>query len=90
MIRKNLFGKNLYYAELQDKYGFDIINVDAHKKTIYMNFRTSNIKKAFKYKNLKELNTFIQEPSIKNKFTEGYITERKPNNDNNFDHKFFN
>lgn len=28
MIRKNLFGKNLDYAVLQDKYGYDVVTVN--------------------------------------------------------------
>lgn len=77
MIRKNLFGKNLDYAALQDKYGWYVVTVTARTKTIHINFRTLNMKKTFQYKNLKELNELITTPTILNTFTEGYINEKK-------------
>lgn len=77
MLRKNLFGKNLDYAALQDKYGWDVVTVTARTKTIHINFRTLNMKKTFQYKNLKELNELITTPTILNTFTEGYINEKK-------------
>lgn len=77
MPRKNLFGKNLDYAALQDKYGWDVVTVTARTKTIHINFRTLNMKKTFQYKNLKELNELIATPTILNTFTEGYINEKK-------------
>jgi len=77
MPRKNLFGKNLDYAALQDKYGWDVVTVTARTKTIHINFRTLNMKKTFQYKNLKELNELITTPTILNTFTEGYINEKK-------------
>lgn len=77
MLRKNLFGKNLDYAALQDKYGYDVVTVTARTKTIHVNFRTLNMKKTFQYKNLKELNELIATPTILNTFTEGYINEKK-------------
>ena len=77
MLRKNLFGKNLYYAALQDKYGCDVVTVTARKKTVRINFRTLNMKKTFQYKNLKELNELITTSTILNTFTDGYINEKK-------------
>ena len=77
MLRKNLFGKNLYYAALQDKYGVDVVTVTARTKTVHINFRTLNMKKTFQYKNLKELNELITTSTILNTFTDGYINEKK-------------
>ncbi|MDD3970131.1 MAG: hypothetical protein PHI91_02995 [Candidatus Pacebacteria bacterium] len=76
MLRKNLFGKNLYYAILQDKYGYDVFAVTA-TKTVHINSRTLNMKKTFQYKNLKELNELIATPTILNTFTDVYINEKK-------------
>ena len=77
MLRKNLFGKNLDYAALQDKYGYDVVTITPRTKTIHINFRTLNMKKTFQYKNLKELNELIATPTILNTFVEGYIDEQK-------------
>ena len=47
MLRKNLFGKNLDYAALQDKYGCDVVTITPRTKTIHINFGTLNMKKTF-------------------------------------------
>lgn len=77
MPRKNLFGKNLDYAALQDKYGWDVVTVTARTKTIHINFPTLNMNKTFQYENLKQLNALITTPTILNTFTDGYINEKK-------------
>lgn len=77
MLRKNLFGKNLDYAVLQDKYGYAVVTIRARTKTVHINFQILNMNKTFKYENLKQLNALITTPTILNTVTEGYIDEKK-------------
>ena len=47
MLRKNLFGKNLDYAALQDKYGYDVVTITPRTKNYSYKFPNIKYEKNF-------------------------------------------